>query len=602
MSKRDSSESVSRWVRVSGMSEDQRDLLSEIPGVSVPKTEKHAAWIKRRFGGEAWRVPNNARGLPRMMGLLGAGTPPDVQRVDDLLLSGIVRPETQKRIAAHQKRALSEAFSRKATYLYAPRGSGKSLVGILWLAGMQAAFGRTARLFVCRASARLQMAEEVVRWTNLPYKILKGQTPSEEVVAELMGFGGIVIIGWETLAWWRDILMEWLGGATLSCVVGDELHTAKSADRVKCRTSEDGVRVYEDRDNLTAAAKAVFDASDWRLGMSGSPVPNRRIDLWAQLDLLEPWAWGGKTQFGLRYCAGVHNGFGYDFKGQSEDAEFRKRLSGVMTVIPQSEVRSFYPPKRRQIIRLEQSDLCEAAPGIKAEIRAAAKAARGRTEQLVGAYYEKLLEEVAGRKRDWVISQVVSDVMAGMKVTVFTGRRPDCDALGKILQTRLEKLDGKVWYSHGGVSSEARNAIRLEYMGYDPSQSVRTGARTTPIGCVNVCTGQAWGESLNLHDTDIAYFVMLPPTPKDVQQWEDRFCRMGGSRPVLICYVIVPGSIEDRQVDMLAFDKMPQVVDTVEDSEMDGWLSDVRGPQDAGSALDSILASLGKAALLTGGE
>jgi hypothetical protein len=59
-----------------------------------------------------------------------------------------------------------------------------------------------------------------------------------------------------------------------------------------------------------------------------------------------------------------------------------------------------------------------------------------------------------------------------------------------------------------------------------------------PGPCVLVGTGDAFGEAINLHDTDAALFVMLPWTPGQVRQWEGRFCRLGQKRPVVVYYVV----------------------------------------------------------------
>jgi hypothetical protein len=502
-------------------------------------------------------------------------------RADAVIAGPLMTDRARARIIQPQREALAALLEHKR-YLYAPRGSGKTLVGLAWLlAAARTVSGYSAvRVFICPARARLQVAEEVALWTTLKPVILKG-----EKSRDLDGSDGVVYItAWETLIHWGPSITA----LPRYVAVMDELHTAKSPDRGTMRISPDGEKIWEEKDNVTVIAAKVGEQADAVIGLSGSPVPNRRIDLWAQLDCLERWCWGGKRDFGMRYCDGTFNGYGYEYKGKSEDAEFRARLRVVMHTVPQSAVRAFYPAKRRQVIKLEQSDLCPSPPGMAAEIRRAAKAAKGRTEALVGEYFEKLLEETAARKKDWIVRQVIEDMRAGSKVTVFTGRRSDADALGEAIESKAKVAgllkDGvkRIWWSHGGVSNEARNAIRLEYMAY-------TGA----IGCVNVGTGQAWGESLNLHDTDIAYFVMLPPTPKDVQQWEDRFCRMGGTKPVVICYVTVPSSIEDKQVDLLAFDKMPQVVATVGDEQMDEWLSEFRaaGADDMLAAIEKALAT-----------
>ena len=75
---------------------------------------------------------------------------------------------------------------------------------------------------------------------------------------------------------------------------------------------------------------------------------------------------------------------------------------------------------------------------------------------------------------------------------------------------------------------------------------------------VLIGTGHAWGESVNLQDTDLALFVMLPWTPRNILQWEGRFSRLGQKRPVMVSYIIAEGTVDEHVADIL-LDKLPAV-------------------------------------------
>jgi SNF2 family DNA or RNA helicase len=85
---------------------------------------------------------------------------------------------------------------------------------------------------------------------------------------------------------------------------------------------------------------------------------------------------------------------------------------------------------------------------------------------------------------------------------------------------------------------------------------------------VLVGTGHAWGESVNLQDTDLALFVMLPWTPRAVTQWEGRFARLGQKRPVLISYIIAEGTVDEHVADVL-LEKLPAVGKIAEDTNVE---------------------------------
>jgi SNF2 family DNA or RNA helicase len=88
-----------------------------------------------------------------------------------------------------------------------------------------------------------------------------------------------------------------------------------------------------------------------------------------------------------------------------------------------------------------------------------------------------------------------------------------------------------------------------------------------PGPCVLVGTGAAFGESLNIHDTDAALFVMLPYDPGQLRQWEGRFCRLGQKRSVIIYYIIAEGTVDEHVANIL-IDKLPAVEKIVGDVEL----------------------------------
>ena len=104
-----------------------------------------------------------------------------------------------------------------------------------------------------------------------------------------------------------------------------------------------------------------------------------------------------------------------------------------------------------------------------------------------------------------------------------------------------------------------------------------------------VGTGHAWGESVILQDTDLALFVMLPWTPRDIRQWEGRFSRLGQKRPVLVSYVIAEGTVDEQVADVLLA-KLPAVGKVAEDDQATE-IEDAFGAED-GSTLLNRIASL----------
>lgn len=538
--------------------------LVEVPGIYANKS------------GRGYRVPYNAltlmdRATPKAIGNDAIGE--EALRVT--LTSGRLKPEVNGAMRAHQKRGLVKAFSRNGFHLWAPPGAGKTLVGLAWLAWHH----HGPRLVITRAAARETWREECLRWTNLEPVILAGRENAKTFQAGDYR-NKLFITAWETLIDWREPLEKL--GIKMLCM--DEIHAAKSHKRAKPIVQEDGSVIFEDNGNTTAAARAIAGIALWKLGLTATPVPNRVEDLWAQLDLCEPWAWGGHKAFGIRYCDGQHNGYGMVYKGSSNVPELTERLKFSKHKVSQSSIAQHLPPKRRQIVRLDVDEQDKPASGFSTAIRTAARDAGKGDPDAADMLFETLLMEAATRKRSAVIERVIDAVKSGQKVTVFTGRRADCEALGEAVRKALTGHPSPVWVSHGGDTTDRRDAIRHEYMAYCP---------TADAGCVNIGTGDAWGESLNLQDTDLALFIMLPWTPRQIRQWEGRFQRMGGTRSVLIQYFVAKGTV-DEDVEQVLLSKMPAVEEVVQDEALSGLAADFR-PVQTSSLLARIAGVAAKA-------
>jgi len=365
----------------------------------------------------------------------------------------------------------------------------------------------------------------------------------------------VYLVGWETLhpgsrgdfylGWWAWISENLAPFA----ITFDETHYAKNPSRWTEVVDEDGETDYRLKETRTAATMVLARNASNRLELTATPISNLLIDLFAQLDLLEPMAWGNKHGFGLHYCAGEHDGYGFRYEGRSNTRQLNKRLATLVKTVPASVINAALPPKRRQLIWLSPVEL----NGASREATQARRAAvRSGDEQSIT---EAAVCETASRKRSWTVQNAVRDALGGAKVLVFTGRVEDCERLGEEIAKKVSAVSSQVpvWMAHGSTPSQERTRIRHAYMDHRG-------------GCILVGTGYAWGEYLNLQDTDILYVVMLPWTPRHIIQWEGRVSRLGQTRPVLVRYPLIRGSVEEIIHESL-LDKLPTVAEVVGDEE-----------------------------------
>lgn len=621
--------------------------LEQIPGLKY----KSGLW---QIPYNALSVVEDLRGNFPGVEVAGAawGSPPVEQiewsRVEELLRKG---GEVQPWIldgflTGYQKEAISFGWANAGVHYWHPTGSGKTCTGLITALASDGPV-----VVVTRAASRLQYAREIERFMKVRAYVIrpdsqtgnkvrvkgeswndfraryKGQGLSTKTVSEMwqkhQDLHGVdkpkslatylkevdhrpfVVVAWESLTDNLDALRELKPGA----VIYDESHQGKNSKRYDVlalpelpqdlgemqaqilkeerEAKAQGGFIKEDEDgsrkmlipvlNTASAAALLARSAKKRICTTATPVKDRVRDLWAQLDLAEPNAWGSATAWKKRHCdmkPGTYGGM--DDRGSSNLDELNERISKVAHILKYEETHRQLPAKRRQSMYITPEDQVAPSGGFAAEIREAQK--RGPS-----AILEVQLAQAASRKRKAVLGIISDHVGSNQKVVVFTGRKRDCDELGAMVRG-LDAVKAKgatVWSAHGEDTTAARQGIIDDYMAH-------------PGPCVLVGTGHAFGESLNIHDTDAALFVMLPYTPGQLRQWEGRFSRLGQKRPVVIYYVIAEDTV-DEHVASILIGKLPAVQDIAKDTELaeaSGVLSGVDPNESEEDFAKAVLAGL----------
>lgn len=448
-------------------------------------------------------------------------------------------------------------------HLWWSAGSGKTLGAILW------ALASPARcITVTKGAVKHQWAAEITRFVpGVQPFVISGETAGEIPISAPW-----IVINYEILPAWIGSIERWARGLQiLPSGIFDESHKAKQHSRWEARAQEDGSIKYRQKENVAAACMRLSKLASRRLATTATPVRDRPRDLWAQLDLIHPGAWGRYRDYAGRYCAGTQGQYGYDDRGKSHEFELASRLSYVVHRVKHSEANRLLPPKRRNVVYVPIADQVR-AEGVAKMLKEAGE--RGTTSLL-----EARLMEAAARKRRALIDRVELSVRENEKVIVFTGRKKDAEGIRDGLITRLGEAV-TVLHGDGSVSPEAREEIRKVYMDH-------------PGPCVLVGTTDAWGEGLNLHSTDLLLVGLLPYTPGQIVQLEGRVARLGQNRPVLIEYMIAEGTVDERVAGIL-IGKLPVVEKMIESDEVKGLARELAG-------LDDPRVAEGLAAKLLGG-
>jgi hypothetical protein len=464
-----------------------------------------------------------------------------------------------------------------------PTGAGKTLQSIVW--GLLKP-GRI--LFITRAAARRTICGEIRRFTTCEPFLLEGTKP-EPIPPDAR----FVVVGWESLMFHAEAIVK----AGITSVIYDESHVAANHKRREAiieRNEETGEAVRDEKTGQTkigfrklknrfSAAEDVSRAAIRRTDLTATPIRDRVKNLWGQVDIIIPRGMGSFYTWAKRYADAHENPWGgIDVNGRAPPAlmeELVSRLSFFTYYVPHHVTHRDLPPKRRQVTYIPAEEL-STGRDVLAEIREHGYAQGGEA-------FAKLAH-AAAMKRPRVVEEALNgafrapDGQSGGKVCVFTGLRADAEkiaaAIEKAANAKLKKDEKplKVWMAHGGHAPKLRDEIREAYMAH-------------PGPCVLVGTGDSWGESLNLHDTDLAIIAMLPWTPGQIRQWEGRWVRLGMKRPVLILYLVAEGTA-DEHVALSLLAKLPAVEQIAKDEVLTSLADDLRGDEEAITA--GLLAKL----------
>ncbi len=531
-----------------------------IPGLVVRdrtvSVEDNAGWLVERL--------LHKHGIRFQARLMKPDLAP-LKSVDDLCAVGL-REWVPGFMTQYQRDAVL-ALGHKSGHLWHAAGSGKTLTAIAWSLARP---GNT--LVVTRAAVRRNYGREIERFTEHRAHVVESLADASwQVLEDLDKL--YVVIGWEMLAESLESILKW---KPVNLVM-DELHKCKSNKRWEATPTKDGKLAFSPRENMAYAAYKLSRAATRRLGATATPVKDRVRDLWAQFDLVHPDAWGkfyaeDKPSFTGRYCAARRNSFGgVDTTGSSNLDELWDRASIVTHHVPHSVTHRHLPPRRRLVTYVKQGDL-NASTGFSAAYKKAARSG-GR-----GAILELKLMEAAAKKRKFLMEILEECVENKQKVVVFTGRREDCDKLAEAVRDAFAP-EALVLSGHGGTPAGDRDDMQQQYM-------------AAPGPAILVGTGDAWGEGVNLQDSDLLLIAMLPYTPGQIVQWEGRVARHGQKRPVLIQYLVAEGTVDEHVAEIL-LTKLPAVERVAQDDSVQGFADQLRGSDQEEEILDSLIAKIG---------
>jgi SWI/SNF-related matrix-associated actin-dependent regulator of chromatin subfamily A-like protein 1 len=424
----------------------------------------------------------------------------------------------------YQREGVEAIYGFRGRVLLADEmGLGKTLQTLYWISRIKK---HRPVIIVCPASLKYTWQAEAMLHLGMRTEVLEGNYKGADELP-----GSIVILNYDILGSWLPLLLQ----SRPRCVVLDEVQFIKSlrAQRTK------------------HALKLVQNASSV-LGLSGTPLTNRPIELWPILKAIRPDLFPSMTKYAWRYCAPRWAFYGWRFDG----AVHLKELHGILRsecmirrlkkdVLPQ------LPPKRRKFVcfQLKPSDqkvYDEARDDFLRWLeKASAKKARKarKAEALVKIGY--LVRLAARLKLDWTTRWIADffEANPGEKLVTFTMHTFVIDHLREKFPDRCVVVDGRV-------------------TGRKREESVRQ-FRSHRKKDLFLGNWIAAGVGLTLTAASNVAGLDLPWTPGELLQGEDRIHRIGQKKLALIHYLIAQGTIEEKQIKILQ--RKTKILDAVLD-------------------------------------
>ena len=423
-------------------------------------------------------------------------------------------------------------------------GLGKTIQALAWLELRKEV--RPA-VIVVPASLKLNWELEANKWMSNPkVQVLHGKSNTTL-------YGEIIIVNYDILPNTTKKVPLPSGKNRISEIKGTGWADRLVAFKPKVIIADEIHKIKSSSARRTKAVKALAKKAKHFIGLSGTPIKNRPLEIFNAINIIDPLIAGTEKAFKFRYCDAKHNGFGWDFNGASHTKELHEKLTNtIMIRRNKKDVLPELPDKMRSFVPMS---LTNAKEYQKAEdnflswvaqtkgLAAAAKASRAEQLTQVG-----LLKQLAAKGKMTASVEWVKDHLeVNEKLVIFAVHKSTiANLMLKLKVYNPVKIDGSV--------STVNRQRAVDTFQNDKKCRVFIG---------NI---QAAGEGITLTAAASLAFVELAWSPSDHSQAEDRIHRIGQLADSLnIYYLLARGTVEEKIAELI--DSKQKIVDAVLDGK-----------------------------------
>ncbi len=373
-------------------------------------------------------------------------------------------------------------------------------------------------LVVCPATLKLNWKKEIEDWTDKKAWILadgEGFSIFKKLNPEyvITNYEALIDRGDSKSKYMFFILnQEW------DLIIVDEIHKVKSL-----------------KAKQTKALHSIKSLFKYHLGLTGTPLLNRPIELFSPLNFVAPDKVNHYFRFAKEFCGAKKGHWGWDFTGSSNIDKLKELIAPVMIRRKKEEVLKDLPDKTIQEVPVGLNGLEKEYRFAEDEFISWLKGRYGNEKAMKASRAEQLakigyLKQICSNAKIDTVLELIENAN-GNKVVVFSQFK---DPLKKL----KSKLGDKAVLFTGDVNEKDRNKMVEDFQN-DPETTVFLG------------TIKAGGLGITLTAASMVLIMDLPWTPADLDQAEGRLHRIGQKNAVLACRLICRDTIEESILALL---------------------------------------------------
>lgn len=388
-------------------------------------------------------------------------------------------------------------------------GLGKTIQALAWINKIPS---HRPVVIVSPASMKYTWQAEASLHFGMHAEVLEGFKKKKQKTVP----GKIVIVNYEILSSWLDLLLD----NDPRVIVLDEIHYIKNPDAQRTK----------------AALRLVEDASSV-LGLSGTPLTNKPVELWTTIQAIRPDLFKSFTKYAFRYCKPKYGPRGWEYNGSAHEQELHEILVDNMMIRRlKKDVYPELPSKQRKMVSMKLSSYVEynhAEDDFLGWLRKISPARANRAQKSKWLVRIGYLLRLTARLKLKFTTEWIKEFLE-----VHPDKKLVCLTMHTPVIKHLKNVFPDILVINGSVSGKKREETKRRF-------------QNVPRARLLVGNWKAAGVGITLTAAHSLAALDFPWTPGDLFQGEDRIHRIGQKEKCIIYYLTAINTIEEKLINLL---------------------------------------------------